>query len=569
MNKRKRWITFMLVICMVLATMSPAFGGNIFSEVTRQIEIKVSKAAFVSSRGCDMIDDVLTINSDPKHITYGSGLIQFELDDLSQIHPSILESGDFDIQLDLSLKKDFFINEVSFWENPGKWLDQHMFWLVSPFKLNVKGFQCESWDESFSAEQIAANEGEQYGSIGSTIGEGDVHYYIKTNSKTNSQNELGTEKREGFISYDFGTYAGDNIPPKTIAEKWKNEGKITFLFDSSKNETYDRLFPKAEIYGSCGIDIRPWQDGSATTCLKIWWDQPLVPGTGTKEDPYWIDSKEALEWVRNKINKGDAAFVNAHYTQAADIDLEGDVWTPIKNFSGVYDGNGHKITNMKIKSSDNQKGFFGFLSGATIMNLGIDNFTFEGKKSSAHEGGLAGYAVDSRILNCYANGAVNTQSEKNDQSNAGGLVGCVQNTEVLACYSAGTVSGGFAAGLIGRVEGERSYVQDCYSVAKVDYSKEYGAGLAHVFGGTVENCYSLFSDSMPAVWELGGRATCLSKTDAFMSGSKLVDALYKDLYKVERKITQWGYYDKLSDWKQGEGDYPYPVLTYEFPEDWE
>ncbi len=82
-------------------------------------------------------------------------------------------------------------------------------------------------------------------------------------------------------------------------------------------------------------------------------------GTGTKEDPWLITSREDLIDLANRLNSDVAAtnynnFNGCYFKQTADIDLTGVKWEPIGYsggtcFSGNYDGDGHIIANAYSK----------------------------------------------------------------------------------------------------------------------------------------------------------------------------------------------------------------------------
>ena len=75
----------------------------------------------------------------------------------------------------------------------------------------------------------------------------------------------------------------------------------------------------------------------------------------------------------------------AKYMLANDINLKGDVWTPIDTFSGVLDGAGHRIFNFVITESDKTVGFIRENSG-TIKNLILDDYYFSISCSGAGAG---------------------------------------------------------------------------------------------------------------------------------------------------------------------------------------
>ncbi len=90
-----------------------------------------------------------------------------------------------------------------------------------------------------------------------------------------------------------------------------------------------------------------------------------------------------------------------------DIDLGGHDWYPIENFAGIFDGNGHTVSNgvLNIVGSANV-GFFGTVDKiVTIKNLTLKNFSSKVSKeqlNSKSVGLLLGEntASGTRIVNC-------------------------------------------------------------------------------------------------------------------------------------------------------------------------
>lgn len=85
----------------------------------------------------------------------------------------------------------------------------------------------------------------------------------------------------------------------------------------------------------------------------------------------------------------------AKYMLGNDINLKGDMWTPIDEFSGVLDGAGHKIFNFVITESHQYVGFIRQNSG-TIQNLTFDDFMFSSSRtnpdgSTSYVGVIAAY----------------------------------------------------------------------------------------------------------------------------------------------------------------------------------
>lgn len=73
-----------------------------------------------------------------------------------------------------------------------------------------------------------------------------------------------------------------------------------------------------------------------------------------------------------------------HYILVSDIDLSGEPWTPIPDFFGTLDGQGHRITGMTLRASGSAAvtlGLFETLHGASISNLRLSDVSIEAATS--------------------------------------------------------------------------------------------------------------------------------------------------------------------------------------------
>jgi hypothetical protein len=102
----------------------------------------------------------------------------------------------------------------------------------------------------------------------------------------------------------------------------------------------------------------------------------------------WVDVATAAELL--------AAKKDDHIRLTADINLLAAEWVPFGNqkepFSGVFDGQGHTISNFRITSShDDFIGFFGVVTG-TILDLNLDDALIDYTTDFlTYAGILAGY----------------------------------------------------------------------------------------------------------------------------------------------------------------------------------
>ncbi len=125
-----------------------------------------------------------------------------------------------------------------------------------------------------------------------------------------------------------------------------------------------------------------------------------------QENVQFVDISNAAELLAfaDRVNAGENT-LNGRLT--ADIDLNGANWTAIgyylKNgtdslpYKGLFDGNGHTVSNFTVAGNDSV-GLFGYAEMAIIKNLGVINVTATG----ANAGAIIGNAATSTIIDCYA-----------------------------------------------------------------------------------------------------------------------------------------------------------------------
>lgn len=255
----------------------------------------------------------------------------------------------------------------------------------------------------------------------------------------------------------------------------------------------------------------------------------LPVGTGnavTNADGYIeVRTVEDLYFIRNNLSANYILMNDLDLTEATkkggDWDFVGNGWNPIgsndvyggQTFSGIFDGNGHTISGLRIDAknvpsgaqSNRYIGLFADVSG-TVKNLTLDGTIrsdFGG--STCFVGGIAGYSTGN-IQNCVNNATVYGTPEDYSTSNkayVGGIVGhsysgsifrCVNNAEISGYAYASTVNIG---GIVG--SGGARIVQ-CYNTGKISASvygyysssshSAYGTAAGIGCGGTVDNCYN-------------------------------------------------------------------------------
>ncbi len=226
---------------------------------------------------------------------------------------------------------------------------------------------------------------------------------------------------------------------------------------------------------------------------------PFAGGDGTEANPYQIANATHLDNVRQYMDK---CFVLTN-----DIDLKASgypTWTPIGKvattsannsftaFSGVFDGQGHTISNIDITYSGNYVGFFAVVSG-TIKNLAVTGTV--NQPSGASAALLAGYlgqtGAPGTIENCSAVGTVT-----NSGMQAALLVGVatIDNGVIKNCYVGGSVTSngtGYYGGIIGRTTRPAVQITNCYSTADIKGTNYVGGIIGYFSGaGYVSNLYA-------------------------------------------------------------------------------
>ena len=123
-----------------------------------------------------------------------------------------------------------------------------------------------------------------------------------------------------------------------------------------------------------------WYEGTAANGYKApTWAEMTAPAPVQYET---IATQEQLVALMDSTNQ--AVDWAKNYKLAANIDLSGITASPIGSeavpFSGIFDGNGHKIENLKIKKSIGSQniGLFGVIEGASLLNLTVENAFVEG-----------------------------------------------------------------------------------------------------------------------------------------------------------------------------------------------
>ncbi len=225
-------------------------------------------------------------------------------------------------------------------------------------------------------------------------------------------------------------------------------------------------------------------------------------GTGEPNDPYQIATVQDLIDLRNEFSDYDK-----HFNMTADIDLSGYwfmkaviAWDTDSSytdqdspFTGVFDGQGHTISNLRI-GGNSFLGLFGQLDQyAIVRNLGLIDVRIEGTSwyksgvewKSYRVGALVGGAYNhSAVSNCYSTGIVKGGNY------VGGLIGHIDNQcMVLNCYSTCTVTGNNYVGGFGGNSWNNASIINSYCNGGVTGNEYVGGFMGNIINCISSNCF--------------------------------------------------------------------------------
>ena len=204
-------------------------------------------------------------------------------------------------------------------------------------------------------------------------------------------------------------------------------------------------------------------------CLSL---LSIVAGMASAQDVIEISTVDQLKEFRDAVNSGNT-YAGKTVKLTADLDLSGEAnWKPIGNlvaypgqsFGGVFDGNGHSISNLTVNDNTPKyavAGLFGSVVNGTIKNLTVKNVNIT---STYFAGGIVAYTSNApTIENCHViGGTIKTTPEKLDNGKydngckAGGIMGyATAGSTINNCTVEGVTISGYRdiGGIVGYSNG--------------------------------------------------------------------------------------------------------------------
>lgn len=315
---------------------------------------------------------------------------------------------------------------------------------------------------------------------------------------------------------------------KSILEKAQEKGIFYVGWGNETNASQNETFISCNGGKGITVDTGDYTAAIMKIANYITKVSRFPEGSGTKEDPYIIRTKEQLSYVHY--------YLDAYYRLEKDINYAEYSWSPLGTyeapFTGHIDGNGHVIEHLVIAGClDNPTGFVGVMQGGSVTDLVLKHVAVNGSDYSGavigyayggciiesciveegtiiggnYTSGLAGYMEDGRITKsqvtasvygkCYIGGVAGFLSGAMIRDcisfatvtgiqKVGGIVGGCMNTRIQTCMSFATLVGNtMIGGIAGYHKSENSFVlefqpilADCVSFATVK-GERYAGGL--------------------------------------------------------------------------------------------
>lgn len=379
--------------------------------------------------------------------------------------------------------------------------------------------------------------------------------------RSETQTGTLTINQGGFVDIKFST---DTIRATSAAvtKEFTLSANANWTLQSS-NENWCTVTPMQGSAGTYTAKVSLTENTSMfdarTAFLTLTIDTTarhvVVVQDHAKPDPNISKGLRSLDDLinfRDAVNEGkdlSAWKYNGEINLLADIDLSYvENWEPIgswtsakvnRPFTGIFNGNGYTIRNLKINSNAATIGFFGYNSGI-IKNLRLENVDI--KKGGEKVGGICGWNfiaegnANGKIVNCIVSGRIGGKT-------CGGICGYNQGS-VNDCSAEGVIFGYYGVGgICGKNE---KNISACINKANVfGYYNNHG-GICGNNSGDISDCTHsgfLFKDSESFLIGTGKKAqNCIDNQKQGIDPGlykALGDQLTGDPLEVKELETAW------------------------------
>ena len=288
------------------------------------------------------------------------------------------------------------------------------------------------------------------------------------------------------------TIVGDHLLSYYLGSNVAITGSLTITPQSATNEIWVAVHSMSEINNyviKCVTD-----DSRQLSCVKKgnlqggkYYTSTLRMQELTSNYITEINSVADLVQLSNEVSIGKN-YSGQTVTLMQDLDLtEVDNFQPIGlsatlPFSGFFDGNNKKISNLKISATENNVGLFGYMGrNSGVRDLTLENCVITSTKGNV--GGIAGY-TNGNITGCTVSGSITGTGVV--AGIAANMDGGGSNTPFSDCHFSGTVTAttGSAAGIIVTTNAD---INNCTNNGTITAATS-AAGIVDNCSRAVTNC---------------------------------------------------------------------------------
>ena len=311
---------------------------------------------------------------------------------------------------------------------------------------------------------------------------------------------------------DFYNYTGNEI---TVTNTVKFFGQTIDAANYTVSITHNNVVSTVVNRGDYKLTVSGVNGnnyyGSTNTKFSVV-SGPLT-GSGTEASPYLITSDADWDVFAERVGYG--LDVDKYYQLTADIVVSTMIGTDKKFFSGVFDGNWHKITFKKGTAESPFKedycAPFRYVQDATIKNLTVDGTIISSEK---YVGGIVGY------FKAY---------------NKGNFVNCTSSVNIDCTYITGDCYyGGFVGNTNSSSSGYLRFRNCMFDGSIIDGKATKDAEICSGFVGYVTVDATDYTRDMIYVnCCMNGTISVKGKTANFHRGSTIPTLFYHTYYLID------------------------------------
>ena len=379
---------------------------------------------------------------------------------------------------------------------------------------NIAYYECNDCHKSFSDQGLTKELSDIIGSqaaLGHSYDKNDVCTRCHTSMpiltddcwyKSVTQEKESKDLAAGYNLYKYIPLTDGDLTivssdsKKTLATLWDKE-QVTCLASSDSGNPekgYTHRVSKGKTYY---IGIREIDGGHINNIiLYVNLRDASLLGTGSAEEPFEIKTAEHLAWYRDYVN-ADNGIPSHHYNACAklmdDIDLSPIChpadksknlkecsWMPIASngaWGGIFDGQGHTISNLYINNNDQCTGFFGAINSYYSQRSIIKNIIFENVQVNFYTDNYSSQPVGVLASSCHCTDISNVQINSGyvkGMSRLGGVIGYARDCSLTSCQNKAEITGinSVVGGIIGWCQD--SQIKKCINYGNITAHSECG-----------------------------------------------------------------------------------------------